>query len=129
MYRVGDVIWYLSDDVEAAGKKYGKGKYILCVAVSERWYFFINSSGRFADSFRITHADFGELPQSESFIGCGRLLTLSDDHLEKRKARKLGTLPREILRRLIDHVNDAEALRESEKDVIIDALAAVVSKR
>ena len=79
--------------------------------------------------FRITHAEFDELPQSESFIECGRLLTLTDDHLERRKVKKVGTLPREILRRLIDHVNEAEALRESEKDFIIDAFAVVVSKR
>jgi len=123
MFSVGDVILMLSDRVEADGKPYRKPKYHVCVCVRERIYFFVNSKGVFADSFRITHAEFSALPNRVSYIGCGTPLRIPDGEFRRRQHRVVGRLPDDVLVRLIDHVNDAKALTEEEKDLIVDALA------
>jgi len=126
MFAVGEVVWALSDQVEAAGKPYVKPKYHLCVCVTERIYFFINSSDKFADSFAITHEEFRALPNPVSFVGCGSTLRIPDAHMVRMKARSLGRLPDETLTRLMDFVNSAESIVEEEKELIVDALAGAL---
>ena len=124
MFRVGDVVWMLSRRVVAGGKEYQKGKYHVFVCASPRVYFFINSEAKFCDSFEITHADFPDLPNERSFVGCGNPLKIPDTEARRCHARCIGRLPKSVLYDLLDHVARADGLTEDERDLICDAIAA-----
>lgn len=126
MFKVGDVVGAVSDEVEAAGKKYRRYKLHVCVCVAPKIYFFINTAAKFADSFEITQKQFPALTKPVSYIGCGTPLYLKDSFFKNKGFQRKGALSKKILVGLIDHVNEAGALTDQEKELIIDALATAV---
>lgn len=113
-------------DLEAAGKPYSKPKYHVCVCLSERLYFLVNKKAKFADSFPIRREDLPILEREVSYIACGDPLAIPDEVFRRRQHEVVGRLPDNILVKLIDHVADAEALTERQKELIIDALSEAV---
>ncbi len=122
LFAPGEVIFVESD--QAANYK-TRMKYHVCVCGHRGRYFFINSK-TWEGSFRIIRAELPALSNDESFIACNTLLRVSDKYLTDRKARSVGNLPKEVIERLLDHINTCDVLTEEEKEDAIDGLSGAL---
>lgn len=122
MFRSGDVIFVTSN--QATGYKQRK-KYHICVCGYRGAYFFINSR-TWVGSITISHKDLPALPNNESHIACNTVLKVSDDYMKKNGANRVGRLSQEVIRRLMEHVENCEVLNEDDKDLVIDGLSGAL---
>jgi len=119
MFAVGEVVAVVSDQA----KNYRwKHKYHLCVCCRNNLYLFINSNP-YEGSFQITNAEFPSLPNAISYISCNAVLTISDQYMRRYQAKSKGALPRDVLVRLMDHVNGCEVITEEEREQVVSSLA------
>ena len=109
---------------QAAGYRTRK-KYHTCICGARGIYFFINSRN-WEGSFELLHKEFPALPNAQSYIACNTVLSVSDEYMKQNNARSEGMLPRSVIEKLIDHVENCEVLSDDEKETVIDGLTTAL---
>ena len=122
MFDPGEVIFVESD--QAAGYK-TRNKYHVCVCGYRGHYLFINSR-TWTGSFILPKSDFPELPNEESYIACNTLLTVSDEYMKAHNAQSVGHLSKDVIARLIDHIDGCAVMTEEEKEIAVDGLSGAL---
>ena len=119
--RTGDVLYWVTD--KAAGHDL-RPKYHIFICESD-WkedntFLFISSNDYFKD-FRITKADWPNMPKEESFIG-GSPIFYSDLELSSYAISPSGRLTTRCMQRLALHVQDSEVMERRYISRVIAAL-------
>ena len=122
MFTSGEVIFVESD--QAKGYR-SRNKYHTCICGARGIYFFINSKN-WDGSFQLLHEDFPALPNAHSYIACNTILPVPDEYMRQHNAKSEGMLPREIIKKLIDHVESCNVLTDDEKETVIDGLTTAL---
>lgn len=118
MFSVGNVIEFWS--IEA-----GKPKYHLCISLDGH-YLFVNSpkSISYPGDMVVSCAEFPFLnptPSGRSIISCTLVMKKTDAELRACRAKKRGTVRKELLSELIKFVMNCSVLTPDERDAIINA--------
>jgi len=106
-------------------KQAPKPKYHLCICGHQGYYFFINSRS-WQDSFQITKAELPALPKPQSHIACNTLLPITDEYMAENRAGSVGRLSKNVIVRLIEHIDACDVLTEEEKEIVIDGLTGAL---
>lgn len=119
MFALGDVLRFHS--IEA-----GKTKYHLCISFDGN-YLFINSPNMvsYPGDFITPCADFPFLdptPEGVSVVCCTLVMEKDEATLQKLKAKKLGSVSIDFLRRLVKFVQSNPVMSEDEKEVFLQAV-------
>lgn len=122
MFSSGEVVFVESD--QAAGYR-RRNKYHTCICGARGIYFFINSRN-WEGSFELLHDEFPALPNAQSYIACNTVLAVSDQYMKQNNARSEGMLPRLVIEKLIDHVENCDVLSDDEKEIVIDGLTTAL---
>lgn len=118
MFSVGDVIGFWSAEA-------GKTKFHLCISLDGH-YLFVNSpkDRTFPGDMVVSCAEFPFLkptPSGQSIISCTLVMKKTDDELRAVRAKKLGTVRKELLSQLIKFVMSCPVLTQDERDALIEA--------
>lgn len=122
MFQPGEVIFVKSD--QAKGYK-TREKYHVCICGHQGRYFFINSK-TWEGAFPLRNSDFPELPNEVSYVACNTLLVVSDAYMAANGARSVGTLSKQVIESLVDHIERCTVMTEEEKEIAIDGLSGAL---
>ncbi len=120
MFDPGDVIAFWSERAE-------KRKYHLCISLSGH-YIFLNSpkSKAYPGDLIVDCIEFPFLtPTPEGFtnISCTVVMQMSSADLKRHRARRLGAVSHDLLRRILHFVENSPVVPDRTRQEILDGLA------
>lgn len=127
--NLGDVIRFTSD--QAIGHDLREKMHVyICKTDDHRapdeYAFLFISKANHSDCYPIAQAEYPEFLQYDSFISCGNLVFYSRPYLIKAKCKREGTIKKEHLIALRNHLADHDALAIWQAKVACGALAAAL---
>ena len=119
--KTGEIFYWVTDKAKG---HLSRPKYHIFICESD-WkedntFLFISSDDYFKD-FRITKADWADMPKEESFIG-GSPVFYSDLELRTDTISPSGILTTKCMRRLALHVQDSEVMERRHISRVVAAL-------
>lgn len=123
MISVGDVIY-----IYEGGLITPNMKYMVCIVVSESYFFRINSKGHWFGSLDISTENYDFL-KHDSFIECGSIIEVYEGEIEesiKDGESPVGKISPEDIQRIIEHIPNVGQLNEREKTLILKSLKSAL---